>query len=911
MPSSELLPLSAAQQSVWFAQQFSPQTPLHIAQYLEIAGPFDTELFRRVSEAGGAEAEILNFRLVEKDGIPYQRIEREHQAHSLEIVDFSTEPDPVKAARAWIDEDLTTPIALTGDRLYLSIFLRLGPELHWWYVRCHHIVMDGFSGAQTYQRAAEIYNRLAAGEPYEPKTHGDYRAWLAEENAHRASARYQAERDYWLERFADRPEVPALTDREAADPAIHFHQAAFALGDEETSAYNAAARRFRVGSPVLAIAATALYTAKMTGTDDVIIGLAVSGRTTTLAKETPAHQASILPLRLSVRPEMTVEELARSVSRTTARLLRNQRYRREDLIRDLRLIGRRIHGPVVNILAFDYGDLMFGPAKATHNIVTTSPVEDLAINVYDSADGNGARFEFVAHPELYTEAETAAHHERYIRLLRAIAAAETSDTLDSLPLLDADAPVLTATVTEELRAELPELDAADRVLVVDAMHHPLPAGGRGLLALLSTDDSAGTGESVTLLSREISGDRLRVLQRPARWTADGALELLAAPRPKSTAKPGDKRLVAYVVPAPGSEISAEELRAFVEEHLPGAMVPAAFVVMDELPLTANGKVDTKNLPAPDFGAVAAAPYRAPRTPQEEVLAGIFAELLGVERVGIDDDFFEHGGNSLTAMRVIAKARSALGVELAVRTLFETPTVAGLSVLLAEAAPARPALVAGERPALLPLSYAQQRLWFLNKFEGPSATYNLPIALRLSGPLDAAALQAALADVVGRHESLRTIFPDSGGTPRQQILDASAAAPRVAAVDVTEAVLPVALAQAAGYGFDISVEPPLRAHLFRLAPQEHVAALVLHHIAGDGWSMAPLARDVLLAYAARQSGTAPQWTALRVQYADYTLWQQELFGAEDDPESLLDGQISYWTQALSGLPEQLDLPADRP
>ncbi|WP_344834678.1 amino acid adenylation domain-containing protein, partial [Actinocorallia longicatena] len=906
-----MLPLSAAQQSVWFAQQFSPQTPLYVAQYLEIKGPFDTELFNRVAEAGGSEAEVLNFRLVELEGVPHQRIGYgEIPPH--ETIDFSAEPDPVKAARAWIDDDLTSPIDLFRDRLYISVFLRLGPELHWWYVRCHHIVMDGFTGAKTYERAAEIYNELAAGGPYVPKKHGDYRALLAEQHEYRQSARYQAEREYWLERFADRPEVVALTDRDAADPAIHFHQAGTALGDEETAAYAAAARRFRVGSPVLAIAATALYCAKMTGTDDVIIGLAVSGRTSHLAKETPAHQASILPLRLAVRPEMTVEELARSVSRTTARLLRNQRYRREDLIRDLRLIGRRIHGPVVNVLAFDYGDIAFGAARGTQNIVTTSPVEDLAINIYDSADGRGSRFEFVAHPELYTEAETAAHHERYVRLLRAVVAAETTDTLDTLLMLADDAPVLTATVTADLAEQAP---ADARALVVDAMNHPLPIGGRGRLAFLPGPSSARSGERFTApttssatAAESVTPDGLHVTNRPARWTHDGTLELLPLPR---AAEPGGKRLVAYVVPAPGSEISAEELRAFVSEHLPNAMIPSAFVVLDELPLTANGKVDTKHLPAPDFGTAPAVAYRAPRTPQEEVLAAVFAELLGTERIGIDDDFFELGGNSLTAMRVIAKARAALGVELAVRTLFETPTVAGLSALLEGAAPARPALVAAERPARLPLSYAQQRLWFLNRFEGPSATYNLPIALRLTGPLDAAALQAALADVVGRHESLRTIFPDSGGTPRQQILDTAVAAPRVQVTDVSEASLPIALAQAAGYGFDIAVEPPLRAHLFRLAPDLHVAVLVLHHVAGDGWSMAPLAGDIFTAYAARLGGTAPAWVPLRVQYADYTLWQQELFGAEDDEESLLHRQIAYWRAALAGLPEQLDLPADRP
>ncbi|MDX6742791.1 non-ribosomal peptide synthetase [Actinocorallia sp. A-T 12471] len=390
----------------------------------------------------------------------------------------------------------------------------------------------------------------------------------------------------------------------------------------------------------------------------------------------------------------------------------------------------------------------------------------------------------------------------------------------------------------------------------------------------------------------------------------GAAEARDAVR-RRVAQQADPRLVAYVVPAPGASIDPAELMAFVREHLPESMVPSALTVLDALPLTANGKVDVKNLPAPDPSALATTAYRAPRTEAEGVLAGIVGELLGVERVGVDDDFFALGGNSLLAMRVTSRARAALGVELPVRALFETPTVAGLAGLLADAVPARPPLLPAVRPSAIPLSYAQARLWFINRFEGPSATYNLPMALRLTGELSHEALRRALGDVVTRHESLRTVFPDTAGVPRQQILDPRTAVPALAVVDATEATLPVLLAQAAGRGFDIAAEPPLRAHLFRLAPDEHVALLVLHHIAGDGWSLAPLARDLIAAYAARASGAEPGWSPLPVQYADYTLWQHELFGAEDDPDSLAARQLAYWTGALAGLPEELPLPADRP
>ncbi|WP_026314149.1 non-ribosomal peptide synthetase [Actinomadura flavalba] len=368
----------------------------------------------------------------------------------------------------------------------------------------------------------------------------------------------------------------------------------------------------------------------------------------------------------------------------------------------------------------------------------------------------------------------------------------------------------------------------------------------------------------------------------------------------------DDRLYGYAAPASADPAA---LRRHAAAHLPEYMVPA-LTVLDALPLTVNGKIDRAALPAP--GDAAATPGRAPRSPQEEILAGLFADVLGVPSVGVDDSFFDLGGDSLTATRLVSRVRSAFGAELPVRALFEAPTVAGLAVRLADAAgTARPALEPRERPAAVPLSYAQQRLWFLNRFEGPSATFNMPVALRLRGTLDAAALDAAIGDVVARHEPLRTIFPDTSGTARQLVLDAAAARPRLTVTETDEARLPMALAAVVGQGFDLSVEPPLRARLLRLAPDEHVVLLVLHHIAGDGWSMAPLARDVILAYAARAAGEAPSWAPLPVQYADYTLWQRELFGSEDDPDSLVSRQLAHWTEALAGLPEELPLPADRP
>jgi Condensation domain len=210
--------------------------------------------------------------------------------------------------------------------------------------------------------------------------------------------------------------------------------------------------------------------------------------------------------------------------------------------------------------------------------------------------------------------------------------------------------------------------------------------------------------------------------------------------------------------------------------------------------------------------------------------------------------------------------------------------------------------------MIPLSYEQRRLWFMNRLEGGSATYNMPIPLRLRGVLDVPALRAALGDVVARHEALRTVFPEREGDPFQQVMDGG---PDLVVRQVGEAGLEKALSECGSAGFDLTEELPFRASLFALAPEDHVLLLVLHHISGDGWSMVPLARDVMRAYEARRDGRAPDWDPLPVQYADYALWQQELLGDEDDPDSLISTQIRFWEQALAGLPDQLEMPIDRP
>ena len=304
-------------------------------------------------------------------------------------------------------------------------------------------------------------------------------------------------------------------------------------------------------------------------------------------------------------------------------------------------------------------------------------------------------------------------------------------------------------------------------------------------------------------------------------------------------------------------------------------------------------------------------YRAPRTADETALCNIFADVLELERVGIDDSFFALGGHSLLATRLVGQARAILGIELPIRTVFEAPTVAELATRLRTARAARRPLARQPRPDPMPLSLAQQRLWFLDRLEGPSATYNIPMAVRIEGTLDHEALEAALADVVARHESLRTIFPERDGVPFQNILPPHEARCAITALDVAEADLAERLAAAAATSFDLAREIPIRAWLFHIMPERYVLLIVIRHIAGDGWSMGRLWRDLTRAYTARHSGHSPAWPELPVQYADYTLWQRGLLSEEEAPDNPLAGQLAFWRKALAGVPDELSLPFDRP
>ncbi len=510
--------------------------------------------------------------------------------------------------------------------------------------------------------------------------------------------------------------------------------------------------------------------------------------------------------------------------------------------------------------------------------------------------------------------------------------------------------------------------ANTRIYVLDGALEPSPAGVPGELYIAGVGLARGYLARPGLTAerfvpdpfaslRGLAGERMYRTGDLARWRADGELEYLgrldqqvklrgfrvepgeieavlrAAPEVGETVvqlreeAPGDRRLVAYVVPAGAIEATAEAaveldragLRRLCMERLPAYMVPAAFVPLPRLPLLPNGKLDRRALPAPDAAASPAAAARSapPEGPLEEIVAAIWAEVLGVERVGAEEGFFtDLGGHSLLATQVVSRVRERLGIELPLRSLFEAPTVrawarraAGGASALAD--PLADRILPAPRTAELPLSYAQERLWFLEQLMPGLAVYNLPLAVRLTGRLDRAALGRALAAVVARHEVLRTGFRTVEGRPAQAIAAADETAVPLSLVDLrglgaagqpAAAIAPLAERLAtdeAGELFDLARGPLLRARLVQVADDEHLLLLTIHHIASDGWSLGVLVGELGTLYA----GGAPP--ALPIQYADYAVWQRRWLAGE-----VLARQLDYWRRQLAGLPV-LELPTDRP
>jgi amino acid adenylation domain-containing protein len=484
------------------------------------------------------------------------------------------------------------------------------------------------------------------------------------------------------------------------------------------------------------------------------------------------------------------------------------------------------------------------------------------------------------------------------------------------------------------------------VFVLDDQLRLVPAGVTGELYVSGAGLARGyAGRAALTAERFIAnpfglpGERMYRTGDLARWNSSGELEFLgradgqvkvrgfriepaeiehhlqAVPGVDQVAaivredRPGDRRLVAYYTP--DGQVPLDDhrgLKAAAEQSMPNYMVPSAFIELDAMPLTGNGKLDRRALPAPEYTGGAG---REPSTAAEHQVRAMFSEVLGVNEVTADDDFFELGGHSLLATRLLNRIRVVMGAEASIRDLFDAPTVAGLAdTLVTRTRSFRPVLRrrTSQRDLLIPLSYPQRGLWFLNQLSPADTSYHVRLTWRFSGELDDVALHRALRDVVLRHGSLRTVFPEIDGQPEQRVRALAELGPLLRCTDITDEEVAAAEEQTVARAFNLGQDIPLRAELLRTRPHEGLLILVVHHVAFDGWSESIFCRDLSLAYAARAAGGAPEWPELLVHYTDYAHWQHELLGAQEDPDSLLARQLTYWQNRLNGMPQEAGLAA---
>ncbi|PVY30572.1 condensation domain-containing protein, partial [Williamsia muralis] len=429
-------PLTAAQRGIWFAQHLMPHTPIVIANYAEIHGPLDVDLLDDVVRACMHEIDCGMLRLVDIDGEPFQVVDQT-LSDRFERIDLRGEDDPELAAQEWIHANYSAPIDLLSDRLIKGAVLRVGDEHYLWYSCIHHIVIDGYGAILFINRAAEMYTANLAGREADTQAVPPLQALITSENDYRSSSRFQRDRDYWLAKAANLPEPQSLSPFESA-PDVRPRRVGELLSTEVTRQLEAASTRLKSFETPLLIATLAVYIARITGSADVVLSLPVSGRTNAVLRKSGGMVSNIVPIRASITPTTTVSDLVSHIQLELTGALRHQRYRAEDLRRDLGAgdDSRGFYGPVINIMNFP-SDIRLGPATGRFQILSTGPVHDLSVNLYPSADGN-TRVDFEANRHAYGSDELRAHHRRFVTLLQTMATAPAGAAVDGFDVLTAD-----------------------------------------------------------------------------------------------------------------------------------------------------------------------------------------------------------------------------------------------------------------------------------------------------------------------------------------------------------------------------------------------------------------------------------------------------------------------------------------
>ncbi|WP_278342538.1 condensation domain-containing protein, partial [Parageobacillus thermoglucosidasius] len=427
------LPLSGAQAGIWFAQQLDPENPIYnTGEYIEINGPVDPALFEKTLRHVLVEAESLHARFGEDENGPWQTIDPSPD-FPFYFMDVSTAENPQEEAMLWMKKDLSKPVDLTCGPLFTEALFKLSDHRFFWYQRIHHIAIDGFGFSLIAQKVAQVYTALVDNAPVDGEKFASLHQVIEEEKAYHASKQYEHDRQFWMERFRGRPEAVSLSDRAVRTSNTFIRQTAY-MSPASTERFKQSAQHLKASWHEVFIAAAALYIHRLTGADDVILGLPMMNRLGSSALNVPAMVMNIVPLRLHLHADMRLSELLSQVRQEIQEVRQHQKYRHEQLRRDLKLLGenQRLFGPQVNIMPFDYALHFGGYQGITHNLAA-GPIDDLAINV--RTDGNGLRIDFDANPEIYSMDELMVHQARFLQLLETMESLEEDELIGKMNLL--------------------------------------------------------------------------------------------------------------------------------------------------------------------------------------------------------------------------------------------------------------------------------------------------------------------------------------------------------------------------------------------------------------------------------------------------------------------------------------------
>ncbi|WP_244899356.1 condensation domain-containing protein, partial [Rhodococcus zopfii] len=416
-------PLSPAQLGLWYAQHRNPSVAINNAQYVDLRGDLDTEVLERVSRIAAGDLQSGFVRLLEIDGVPHQIVDPSLDT-PLQLVDLRDAPDPEQAADEWMRAEYSRPIDIVTDRLIVAAALRLEDSRYYWYARVHHVVLDGFGAMNFMTRVAELYSAAVEGRDPEPLVVGDLPDLREAELAYRNSARFERDRDYWRERIAGLEDGVGLSPR-IAPPAARKELTSATLSETLSARFDAAVERHDTIRSTFLIAAVAAFLSRMTGREDVVLSLPVTGRTTALTRRSGGMLSNIVPLTVHVGHDTTVADLIAEVHVAVAGALRHQLFRHEDIRRDSAEPNGGLFGPLVNVMLF-HGGIPFGPILGELTILSTGTVEDMGINFYENVNGTRLNIDFEANPDRYTAEENAAHHARFLDFFSAFVDADAS-----------------------------------------------------------------------------------------------------------------------------------------------------------------------------------------------------------------------------------------------------------------------------------------------------------------------------------------------------------------------------------------------------------------------------------------------------------------------------------------------------